>query len=75
MVNTVSQSALRTLIGTQTASPQSSLAVLKGNVPAQKAVFESFRVDEKKSPDLSAALVSCGGRTNVPRGSLVDLLV
>lgn len=73
MVDTVSHSALRTLVGTQTALAHNGLSALKNNAPAQKAVLESFAPSEKTG--LRANLVSGGGMSNVPRGSLVDFLV
>ncbi len=81
MVNTVTNSALRTLLGAQNASSQNSLSALKNNAKAREAIVTPFQQNMEATTKAGtsqqitiAEASSAPPPSNLPRGSLVDIL-
>ena len=86
MVNSVNNDALRTLLGAQNASSQNSLSALKNNAQAKQAIVTQFQNSKAASSTGAASrnmapaanqlanAAASAPPSNLPRGSLVDIL-
>lgn len=86
MVNTVNNDALKTLLGAQNASSQNSLAALKNNPKAKQEIVSQFQSTKNAAPSGAASMNMAPNASqlttannnpppsNLPRGSLIDIL-
>lgn len=79
MVDSVTNSALHSLLKTQSTGTQAGIAALKSNQKATQAIIEQLQDGlnrAKGSNTLSTTLTSASPPpSSLPRGSLVDIVV